>query len=391
MSTTYTTNYHLGKQTDTSDNFNMSVITDNMDIIDTQMKSNENNISLLYNSAPLIPTIYDNKQCILTGLTDNTNFAVYQYEIPSYIPSLRIVTNTFGNGYIIFTNSAANETFDSSEIYHYPTVNGRFPSSTTVDIELETHSKKYVYVSLYKASGIIPAVTRCYIDNTSATLAMFEKIGVIGDSYASGQIYTDGTPTNYYNLSWGQIMARRNGATCINFSRGGMTTKSWLSDTDKGLSFMQSSDAQSLYIIALGINDVTEIINNRYTLGTIADFDLDNYTTSPDTFFGNMSKIIGYIMAKSPNCKIILSTMAANTTGTQTSINNAIVACGTKGNIPVIKQYENAFFNSSYYTNGMVSSHPTAPVYSGMAVAIEELINKCIYNNYTYFSDYKWS
>jgi hypothetical protein len=45
VSTTYTTNYNLGKQTDTSDNFDMSVITDNMDIIDTQMKSNANDIS----------------------------------------------------------------------------------------------------------------------------------------------------------------------------------------------------------------------------------------------------------------------------------------------------------------------------------------------------------
>lgn len=45
MSTTYTTNYHLGKQTDTSDTFDMSVITDDMDIIDTQMKNNETNIS----------------------------------------------------------------------------------------------------------------------------------------------------------------------------------------------------------------------------------------------------------------------------------------------------------------------------------------------------------
>lgn len=44
MSTTYTTNYHLGKQTDTSDNFNMSVITDNMDVIDGVLKTNENNI-----------------------------------------------------------------------------------------------------------------------------------------------------------------------------------------------------------------------------------------------------------------------------------------------------------------------------------------------------------
>ena len=40
MSTTYTTNYHLGKQEDTSDNFNMSVITDNMDTIDSVLGSN---------------------------------------------------------------------------------------------------------------------------------------------------------------------------------------------------------------------------------------------------------------------------------------------------------------------------------------------------------------
>lgn len=40
MATTYTTNYHLGKQTDHADKFDMKVITDNMDAIDTQMKAN---------------------------------------------------------------------------------------------------------------------------------------------------------------------------------------------------------------------------------------------------------------------------------------------------------------------------------------------------------------
>lgn len=35
MSTTYTANYHLGKQEDASDNFDMSVITENMDTIDS--------------------------------------------------------------------------------------------------------------------------------------------------------------------------------------------------------------------------------------------------------------------------------------------------------------------------------------------------------------------
>ena len=40
MATTYTTNYHLGKQTDHADKFDMKVITDDMDVIDTQMKAN---------------------------------------------------------------------------------------------------------------------------------------------------------------------------------------------------------------------------------------------------------------------------------------------------------------------------------------------------------------
>jgi hypothetical protein len=40
MATTYTPNYNLGKQEDYSDKFDMSVITDDMDIIDAQMKAN---------------------------------------------------------------------------------------------------------------------------------------------------------------------------------------------------------------------------------------------------------------------------------------------------------------------------------------------------------------
>lgn len=39
MSTTYTPNYNLGKQTDVNDLFSMEVITDNMDKIDTAMNN----------------------------------------------------------------------------------------------------------------------------------------------------------------------------------------------------------------------------------------------------------------------------------------------------------------------------------------------------------------
>ena len=51
MATTYTTYYNLGKQADTSDKFDMSVITDNADKIDTAMNGLSNSIIAVTPSA----------------------------------------------------------------------------------------------------------------------------------------------------------------------------------------------------------------------------------------------------------------------------------------------------------------------------------------------------
>ena len=45
MSTTYTENYHFGKQENKADKFDMSVITDNMDAIDHYLKQNADGIA----------------------------------------------------------------------------------------------------------------------------------------------------------------------------------------------------------------------------------------------------------------------------------------------------------------------------------------------------------
>ena len=45
MATTYTENYNLGMQTNTADKFDMSVITDNMPIIDEVLKANADNVA----------------------------------------------------------------------------------------------------------------------------------------------------------------------------------------------------------------------------------------------------------------------------------------------------------------------------------------------------------
>ncbi len=93
--------------------------------------------------------------------------------------------------------------------------------------------------------------------NQEVDFGFIEKFAVIGDSYASGEIYVKDTTNprgyvagDYYNKSWGQILARKYGAECINMSVGGLTTKTWLT-SQKGLPLLNSSDAQELYLCAL--------------------------------------------------------------------------------------------------------------------------------------------
>lgn len=212
------------------------------------------------------------------------------------------------------------------------------------------------------------------------SVALFQRIGVIGDSFASGEICVDGHYTDYYNRSWGQIMARRNGITCTNYSRGGLSTRTWLTDA-KGLTLLNATTADELYLIALGINDAG--LGSDY-VGTSADIGTDN-----DTFYGNYAKIINAVQAHAPDAKIVLLGMAnpSSTTVKQT-INDAISTIATYYSIPFIDQTQDDFFTSDFYLNNMVLGHPVGVVYAGMATAIERLLSQCMIDNLTYFKDF---
>lgn len=224
-------------------------------------------------------------------------------------------------------------------------------------------------------------------------LSMFEKFGVVGDSFASGALMTDpNTGEAHYNLSWGQVLARNLGTECINFSEGGLTTKTWLTSA-KGLPLLLSSDAQDIYYLALGINDAYHLSNEPIVpLGTISDIKAD-YRQNPDSFYGNYGRIIDQIKAKAPKAKLVMFTVATYSNATysspnKTSISNAIKEIASHYSIPVIEQDADWFFRSDFYLNNMVFSHPTAPLYSGMANAFKRMIESVIHDNYSYFADY---
>lgn len=218
------------------------------------------------------------------------------------------------------------------------------------------------------------------------TPALFPRFGVVGDSYASGVVYPSTDSVHKYDISWPQIMARLLGTTGTNYSKGGLTTRSWLTNSE-GLIKLNNSDPDDIYYMVLGINDYYHLGINY--LGTIDDItshkSSDDY---PDTFFGNYGKIIEKIREHAPNSKMIMFTAANNTSGSAArSFNNAIVSIANHYGIPVLYQYNDEFFTSSWYKQGMKSGHPRAVVYSGMAKAFIRMVSEVMHDNYNYFAD----
>ena len=215
-------------------------------------------------------------------------------------------------------------------------------------------------------------------------IGMFEKFAVIGDSYASGEIW-DSTPSlliDNFALSWGQIIARRNGNQCLNLSAGGLTAKTWLT-SERGLALLNSSDAQQLYMCALGLNDAS----HGLTIGTIDDIHDGAPSQNPDTFFGNYGRIIEAVKAKAPEAKIVFITTFRNT-DSFANINTAIEEIAKHYNVPCLITRDDAMMGSDYYLNNLVGSHPTAALYSAMAVGYEKLMSKAMLDNPSYFNNY---
>lgn len=220
-------------------------------------------------------------------------------------------------------------------------------------------------------------------------LSMFPRVGVIGDSYASALVYSpqgvsEGTR---YPISWPQILGRKTGCTWINFTRGGLSTRSWLTDAEHGLAALESEAPCDLYVLVLGINDMAI---SSY-LGSITDITShESYTDYPDTFYGNYGKIFEQILEHAPAAKIIFSTMANNVQGDSSSsgaFNAAIIEIAEHYGVPVVKQYEDSFFRSTIYT-AMYGNHPTKAGQAGMATAFERMICKCVASKLTYFNSF---
>ncbi len=238
------------------------------------------------------------------------------------------------------------------------------------------------------------------IEETFCSLAMFEKIGIIGDSYAMGSLYIpNGSGASYVgtynNLSWGKNIQRLFGINVSFFAHGGLSTRTWLTSSD-GMSALETAAQTSpcnLYWFGLGINDVGLYNSNNAYLGTIEDISGHEAGTAwADTFYGNVGQIIERTQAASPNSKIVISSFVGYRPKAQIAgdiaLNNALEAIAEYYGLPFINLKDDDFYMSDYYTNNILGKHPIAMLYSGMAMANARLFGKSVVDNQTYFKDY---
>jgi len=147
------------------------------------------------------------------------------------------------------------------------------------------------------------------VDGYSHT-SIFRKIAFVGDSLSSGEFESrdeKGTPGyhDFYEYSWGQYIARKNGLLAYNFSRGGMTAKEYVQSFAEKNGMWDKDKACQCYVIALGVND---IYNKNMEIGSSEDIDGDNYQNNKPTFVGYYAAIVQRYKEISPDAKFFFVT-----------------------------------------------------------------------------------
>ena len=238
-----------------------------------------------------------------------------------------------------------------------------------------------------------------------ASIAMFNEFAVTGCSWDAGSAYgTYHGHVSHTGIGWAETLGRRNGCQVGNFAIGVSNIRSWFNTENHASSFrsLLLADAYPLYILTEGnSNDANAFVVNdssysaetpsatTYYVGTIEDISTrEDYHDYPCTFYGYYGRVIEMIQEHAPGTRIIIS--SPDTTAITTDIRKALrTACkniATYYGLPYMNIEKDPYYD--IYVNAIVSGHPTAPTYSGWAMAIERLFSQCVEDNLDYFRLY---
>lgn len=182
-------------------------------------------------------------------------------------------------------------------------------------------------VSVYKKIPVKDAVKSLISelhDGTEGLYALFNTVGVIGDSYSAVRLYYRDylgamqSWGDHPEYSWGTHMAQKYNKDYKIFAKSGLEASQWLTDTDNGYPVASlSENLCQAYIIALGINDSSR--HDTTYIGSTSDIDRANEDNNANSFVGNYAKIIQKMKKLQRGVKIFVLTMGDATSDTNAS------------------------------------------------------------------------
>ena len=153
------------------------------------------------------------------------------------------------------------------------------------------------------------------IKEDAGLVSIFRSIGCVGDSLSSGEhekkINGKTYWNDYYEYSWGQFIARKCSSTVYNFSTGGMTAYEFLTSFGDSVGVKTKEKTCQCYIIALGVNDITNLRNKSdmyQEMGSFKTAISNDYQENLKTFLGCYLNIIRDIRNLAPESKIFVVT-----------------------------------------------------------------------------------
>ncbi|WP_225358265.1 SGNH/GDSL hydrolase family protein [Ligilactobacillus salivarius] len=210
---------------------------------------------------------------------------------------------------------------------------------------------------------------------TPAYLSLFEKVAVIGDSYASGEIYDkDGRNQHgdQYNHSWLAILARKYGFNYYNYSKGGQTAYGWMHETPRSHGeFTTDNKHFDFYFLNLGINDHNR--NSADYAGVKAD--IANGTNS---FYGEYGRIIETIKAKDPKAPIAIATITTSFGDGNYKRYNDVIRSLSRDYGLILIDFGDNITNENITSIVKRGGHPTAAGYAKLAQAFDDGFNDAV-------------
>lgn len=223
--------------------------------------------------------------------------------------------------------------------------------------------------------------------------SVFKTIAFVGDSMSSGEFETrdaDGGKGyhDFYEYSWGQHIARKNGLKAHSFSRGGMTAKEYIESFAEEKGFWDKDKAAQAYVIALGVNDVC---NAHMEVGSLDDIKED-YHENAKTYMGYYAQIVSRYKEISPEAKFFFVTIpndpVYNSRGEVDKVNEALYE--------LAEHFENSYiidlykygpkFDERFREQFFMYGHMNPSGYILIAEMVDSYIDYIVRNNTADFS-----